>query len=167
MRTTVGNSEIETLTGLYGEPLYGAFLNLLSRDDLYRHSLIGVFLLSNMNPPHLSTMCPTVGNFEEIKPMSEFVTLEVHTEFEKRIQAEDDRQNKRIELIEQKQAQISELVASVKVLAANVESIAKEINEQGIRLKEIEGKPAKRWETVVSCIITGLIGAAITYIFTH
>lgn len=64
MRTTVGNSEIETLMGLYGEPLYEAFLNLLSRDDLYRHSLIGVFLLSNMNPPHLSTMCPTVGIFE-------------------------------------------------------------------------------------------------------
>lgn len=99
--------------------------------------------------------------------MGEFVTVEVHTEFCKRIEAEDNRQNKRIEIIEAKQAQISELVASVKVLAANVESIAKEINEQGIRLKEIEGKPAKRWETVVSCIITGLIGAAITYIFTH
>ena len=95
--------------------------------------------------------------------MSEYVTLEVHTEFEKRIQAEDDRQNKRIELIEQKQAQISELVASVKVLAANVESIAKEINEQGLRLKEIEGRPVKRWETVVSCVITGLVGAAISY----
>lgn len=99
--------------------------------------------------------------------MGEFVTVEVHTEFCKRIEAEDNRQNKRIEIIEAKQAQISELVASVKVLAANVESIAKEINEQGIRLKEIEGKPAKRWETVVSCIITGLIGAVITYIFTH
>ena len=99
--------------------------------------------------------------------MGEFVTLEVHNEFEKRIKAEDDRQNKRIELIEQKQAQISELVASVKVLAANVESIAKEINEQGLRLKEIEGRPAKRWETVVSCIITGLIGAALSYFLTR
>ena len=99
--------------------------------------------------------------------MSEFVTMEVHTEFEKRIKAEDDRQNKRIKLIEQKQAQISELVASVKVLAANVENIAKEINEQGLRLREIEGKPAKRWETIVSCIITGLIGAALSYFLTR
>ena len=64
MRTTVGSFEIETLTGLYGEPLDETFLNLLSRDDLYRHSLIRVFLLSNMNPPHLLTMCPTVGSFE-------------------------------------------------------------------------------------------------------
>ena len=99
--------------------------------------------------------------------MAEFVTLEVHTEFAKRIEAEDTRQNKRIELIEQKQAQISELVASVKVLAANVESIAKEINEQGLRLKEIEGRPAKRWETLIGCIITSLVTAAIAYFLTR
>ncbi len=99
--------------------------------------------------------------------MSEFVTVEVHTEFEKRIKAEDDRQNKRIELIEQKQAQISELVASVKVLAANVESIAKEINEQGLRLNEIEGRPAKRWEQLVGCVISALVTAAIAYFLTR
>lgn len=95
--------------------------------------------------------------------MSEqFVTVSVHEEFVKRIDAEDSRQNKRIEIIEAKQAQISELVASVKVLAANVENIAKEINEQGNRLKEIEGIPKKRWETIVACIITGILGAVLT-----
>ena len=72
--------------------------------------------------------------------MSEqFVTLEVHTEFVKRIEAEDNRQNKRLEIIEAKQAQISELVASVKVLAVNVENIATEISKQSQRLDEIEG----------------------------
>ena len=96
----------------------------------------------------------------------EYVSVEVHNEFVKRIDAEDSRQNKRIEIIEQKQAQISELVASVKVLAANVESIAKEINEQGLRLKEIEGIPKKRWETVVACIITGILGAAISAVIS-
>jgi len=95
--------------------------------------------------------------------MSEqFVTVSVHEEFVKRIDAEDNRQNKRIEIIEAKQAQISELVASVKVLAANVENIAKEINKQSQRLDEIEGIPKKRWETIVACIITGLLGAAIS-----
>lgn len=94
--------------------------------------------------------------------MGEFVTLEVHNEFVKRIDAEDSRQNKRIEIIEAKQAQISELVASVKVLAANVENIAKEINKQSQRLDEIEGIPKKRWETIVACIITGLLGAVLT-----
>ena len=96
----------------------------------------------------------------------EYVTLEVHNEFVKRIDAEDSRQNKRIEIIEAKQAQISELVASVKVLAANVENIAKEINKQSQRLDEIEGIPKKRWETIVACIITGLVGAAISAVIS-
>lgn len=96
-----------------------------------------------------------------------FVTQEEHREFCKRMEEEDKRQNKRLEVLEEKQTQIAELVASVKVLAANVENIAKEINEQGLRLKEIEGIPKKRWETVIACIITGLVGAAVTYIFSH
>ena len=100
--------------------------------------------------------------------MSEqYVTLEVHTEFVKRIEAEDNRQNKRLEIIEAKQAQISELVASVKVLAVNVENIATEISKQSQRLDEIEGIPKKRWETVIACVITGLVGAAVTFFITH
>ena len=99
--------------------------------------------------------------------MSEFVTLEVHTEFAKRIEAEDNRQNKRIERLEEGQMQISELVASVQVLAVNVENIAKEINKQSQRLDEIEGIPKKRWETIVACVLTGLVGAAVTFFLTH
>ena len=99
--------------------------------------------------------------------MSEFVTIEVHEEFVKRMEEEDRRQNKRIEIIEEKQGQISDLVASVKVLAVNVENIAKEINEQGIRLKEIEGKPAKRWEQLIGYVISALVTAAIAYFLTR
>ena len=100
--------------------------------------------------------------------MSEqYVSLEVHTEFAKRIEAEDNRQNKRLEVLEQGQIQISKLISSVEVLAANVENMTKELNKQGIKLEEIEGKPAKRWETVISCFITGLIGAAIAYFVSH
>lgn len=99
--------------------------------------------------------------------MSEqFVTLEVHNEFVKRIDAEDNRQNKRIEIIEAKQAQISELVASVQVLAVNVENIAKEINKQSQRLDEIEGIPKKRWETIVAALIAGIVGFVLNAIIS-
>lgn len=99
--------------------------------------------------------------------MDDYVTRVEHTEFAKRIEDENSRQNKRIEIIEGKQSQISELVVSVKVLATNVENIAKEINEQGMRLREIEGKPAKRWETVISCVISAIVTAAIAYFLTR
>lgn len=90
--------------------------------------------------------------------MDDYVTKAVHEEFAKRIDEENDRQNHRISILETGQAQINELVASVKVLAVNMESMSKELSKQGDRLAEIEGKPAKRWETIVACIITGILG---------
>lgn len=94
--------------------------------------------------------------------MSEFVTIDVHQEFCKRIEAEDNRQNKRIERLEEGQMQISKLVTSVEVLATNIKTMSDELSKQGQRLEEIESTPKKRWETIVACIITGLIGAGIT-----
>ena len=90
--------------------------------------------------------------------MEDFVTKAVHDEFAKRIDEENDRQNHRISILETGQAQINELVSSVKVLAVNMETMSRELSKQGERLAEIEGKPAKRWETVVACILTGIVG---------
>lgn len=97
--------------------------------------------------------------------MDEFVTKAVHDEFAKRIDEENDRQNKRISILEQGQAQINELVSTVKVLAVNMENMAKEQAKQGERLKEIEGKPAKHWETLIACLITCIVTAAFAYFF--
>ena len=94
--------------------------------------------------------------------MSEWVSSEVFAETMRRIDAEDNRQNSRLSELETSQKQISELITSVKVLANNMEQMAKEQIKQGVRLQAIEEKPSKRWETVVACIITGLIGAMIS-----
>ena len=90
--------------------------------------------------------------------MDEFVTMAVHEEFARRIDEENDRQNHRLSNLETGQAQINELVSSVKVLAVNMESMSKELSKQGERLAEIEGRPAKKWDTAVACIITGILG---------
>ena len=95
--------------------------------------------------------------------MDEFVTKAVHDEFARRIDEENDRQNKRLSILEQGQTQINELVSTVKVLAVNMENMAKEQVKQGAKLEEIEGKPAKRWETIISCIITALVTAGVMY----
>ena len=96
--------------------------------------------------------------------MDEFVTKAVHDEFARRIDEENDRQNKRLTILEQGQTQINELVSTVKVLAVNMENMAKEQVKQGAKLEEIEGKPAKRWETIVSCIITAIVTAGVMYL---
>ena len=94
--------------------------------------------------------------------MSEWVSTEVFTETMRRIDAEDNRQNTRLSELEVAQKQISELITSVKVLANNMEQMAKEQIKQGVRLQAIEEKPSKRWETVIACIITGLVGATVS-----
>lgn len=90
-----------------------------------------------------------------------YVTKEVHDEFAKRIEEENTRQNHRIQNLEAGQQQINELISSVKVLAVNMETMAKEQAKQGERLEAIEAKPEKRWETVITCVITGIVGAIV------
>ena len=92
---------------------------------------------------------------------SKYVTWDVHNEFTRRIDAENSRQNARISDIEKEVKQISDLVASVKVLAANMETMAKEQAKMGDRLQAIEEKPAKRWDAIVGAVITGVVGILI------
>ena len=92
----------------------------------------------------------------------QYVSCEAFSESTRRIDAENERQNSRLAELEIAQKQISELITSVKVLANNMESMAKEQIRQGVRLQAIEEKPGKRWDTVIACIITGLVSAAIS-----
>lgn len=93
--------------------------------------------------------------------MSEFVTVEVHTEFAKRIEEENGRQNHRLNDLEATVKEISRLTVSVEKLAVSMSTMADELKRQGERLTAIEEKPAKRWDTVISGIISGVIGILI------
>ena len=95
-----------------------------------------------------------------------YVTIEVHKEFEKRVEEENTRQNHRITELEGAVKQISELVSSVKVLAANMENMAKEQAKQGERLEEIEKKPAKRWDVVITGALSAIVGALMAAIMS-
>lgn len=94
----------------------------------------------------------------------EYLTIEVHKEFAERIQAEETRQNKRLDKIEESIFQIGELTTSVKVLASNMENMAKEQERQGERLQSIEDKPAKNWDKLVWAIAGALIAGIIGYV---
>lgn len=92
----------------------------------------------------------------------EFVSIEVHNEFAKRIEAEDERQNKRISKLEDAVGQMTELTVSVKELASNMASMAKEQSKFGDRLEAIENKPSQNWDklmwTIAGALIAGIIG---------
>ncbi len=102
----------------------------------------------------------------------QYVSMEVHKEFEKRMISEnerladeDKRQNKRIDALEDTVRQIGTLTASVEKLAISVQSMAKAQEQQSDRLEAIEKRDGEMWRKVTGYIITTVAGIVIGFIF--
>ena len=76
--------------------------------------------------------------------MSEYVSMEVHQEFAKRIDEENTRQNKRLSELESTVKEIQRLSIAVEKMAVSMEAMTKELSEQGDRLEKIETEPADK-----------------------
>ena len=91
----------------------------------------------------------------------EYVGRVEHTEFARRIQEEEHRQNRRIELLEESVKQNTALTLSVEKLANNMENMANEQMRQGKRLEALEGRDGDMWRTVVKYVLTTILGLVI------
>ena len=96
--------------------------------------------------------------------MEEYVTLSLHKEFADKIEREDDRQNKRIAMLEESMKQIYTLNTSVEKIAMSIETLTTEIGEQNKRLKAIEDKPAQNWDKLIWLIGGAVVSAIIAFI---
>lgn len=81
----------------------------------------------------------------------------------KRIDDENHRQNERIQALENNYAIVNQLSIHMERLATNMEAMAKELAKQGAKLNDLEMKPAKRWDLVITTLISGGLGAMIGY----
>lgn len=99
--------------------------------------------------------------------MDEYVTRAEHEEFRMRLDAENNRQNKRIDLLEKNEQQIQSLATSVEKLALNMENMLKEQERQGERLEALESRDGEMWRKVTGYVITAVIGIVVGYIFTQ
>ena len=88
----------------------------------------------------------------------EYVGREEHNEFVKRIEEEENRQNKRIELLEEAVKQNTKLTLSVEKLANNMENMANEQKSQGERLEALEGRDGEKWRTVANFLLMTALG---------
>jgi tetrahydromethanopterin S-methyltransferase subunit B len=99
--------------------------------------------------------------------MDDAISRAEHEEFRKRIEEENHRQNRRIDLLEENVRQFGALTASVEKLASNMESMVKEQEKQGKRLEILEGRDGEMWRKVVGYIVTAVIGIIIGFVFTQ
>ena len=90
----------------------------------------------------------------------------------KRIEEENNRQNKRLELLESNMQQIisqqlTTLTATIERLNLSVNNILKEQSEISERLKKLENRDGDMWRTVIKYAITSIVGGVLTFILTR
>lgn len=91
----------------------------------------------------------------------QYLLKSVHEEFSKRIEEENDRQNARLDALERGLQEISKITVQVERIATNIETLTASIKEQSGRIAELEQKPVKRWDGLITAIITGVVGILI------
>lgn len=90
-----------------------------------------------------------------------------YEEYKKRLDEENKRQDKRIELLEESTKQINALTVFIEKLAQSVESMVKEQETQGKRLVSLESRDGEMWRKVVGYVATAVIGIVVGFIFTQ
>ena len=113
------------------------------------------------------------------------ITRAEHEEFRRSMElanenlaAENNRQNKRLEVLEKSTEQITELTASVREMAANIQSMTTELTRQGKqmeqqakrtgeRLEKLESRDGEKWRQFVGYVLSVVVGAVLGVVFTQ
>lgn len=93
-----------------------------------------------------------------------YVTMELHEEYAKRMDEEHKRQNYRIDKLEKDVEKNNKLVVSVEKLAISVQLMVEEQKAQGERLDTLESRDGEMWRKVLGYAITTLVGIVIGFV---
>lgn len=95
------------------------------------------------------------------------ITRQEHEEFVRRMDEANNRQSKRLEIVEKDVRQIGSLTTAVEKLAFSMENMVREQMKQGERLDQLESRDGEMWRKVTSYIVTAVVGAVVCYIMTR
>lgn len=70
----------------------------------------------------------------------------------------------RLDEMEKRQDNLDELVGTVKVLAVREETVENTVKEIKDDVKSIKEKPAKRWESIVTQVVSIIVAAIVGFI---
>lgn len=99
--------------------------------------------------------------------MDEPISRAEHEEFAKRIDAQEKRQDKRLEMLENTVHEIGALTVSVQKLAQSLQSMVKEQEQQGRRLQALESRDGEKWRKLMGYIATALTSGAVTLLLSQ
>lgn len=99
--------------------------------------------------------------------MNEPISRAEHEEFARRIDAQEKRQDRRLELLEENVREIGALTVSVQKLAQSLQSMVKEQEQQGRRLQALEDRDGEKWRKLMGYIATALTSGAVTLLLSQ
>ena len=99
--------------------------------------------------------------------MDEPISRAEHEEFAKRIDAQEKRQDKRLEMLENTVREIGALTLSVQRLAQSLESMVEEQERQGRRLQALEDRDGEKWRKLMVYIATAITSGAVTLLLSR
>lgn len=99
--------------------------------------------------------------------MDEPISRGEHEEFARRIDAQEKRQDRRLELLEENVREIGALTVSVQKLAQSLQSMVREQEQQGRRLQALESRDGEKWRKLMGYIATALTSGAVTLLLSH
>ena len=95
----------------------------------------------------------------------EYITLQFHNEYAKRMEDEHRRQNKRIDSLEKAVEETHNLALSIERLTTSVQSRVEEQKAQGERLETLENRDGEMWRKAAGYVLTTILGIVVGYIF--
>jgi len=93
--------------------------------------------------------------------MDNYILRQEHEEFARRIDAENERQNRRIALLEENGQHINAMTVAIEKMAVNMENMLEEQKKQGKRLEALEKEPGDSYKQIKQAIITAIIGTIV------
>lgn len=91
-------------------------------------------------------------------------------DIEHRLTVVEDRSEtnkRRLDDLEKRQDNLDDLVSTVKVLAVREENVESDVKEIKKDVKELSGKSGKRWDSLVSQVITLVVAAVVGFLIAR
>ncbi len=97
--------------------------------------------------------------------MDPSISREEHKEFVRRMDEANERQSKRISILEEEVRQIGDLTISINRMSISIENMTVQLVEQGKRLQTLENRDGEMWRKVTGYLLTAIVGIVIGFLF--
>ena len=93
------------------------------------------------------------------------ITRAEHEEFVRRMDEANERQSKRISILEEEVRQISDLTISINRMSISIENMTVQLVEQGKRLQALESRDGEMWRKIMGYLVTTILGIVVGFLF--